>query len=120
MENGQWHAVFNPQKFLARIDINKLIEHNEAYNENKVDRLTTPCILCSGLSTPGLLLNDKSYLCKECFSLTSTIAAVILTLMVIRQAHYFNVLLPQKLTRVSIFDNMPSHELRHRIFSFAR
>jgi DNA-directed RNA polymerase subunit RPC12/RpoP len=74
MENGQWHAAFNPQKFLARIDVNKLIEHNEAYNENRVDRLPTPCILCSGLSNPGLLLNDKSYLCKECFSLTSTIA----------------------------------------------
>jgi RNase P subunit RPR2 len=74
MESGQWHADFNPQKFLSRIDINKLIEHNVAYNENRVDRLSTPCILCSGMSSPGLLLNDKSYLCKECFSLTSTIA----------------------------------------------
>lgn len=74
MESGQWHADFNPQKFLSRIDVNKLIQHNEAYNENRVDRLTTPCIFCNGMSSPGLLLNDKSYLCKECFSLTSTIA----------------------------------------------
>jgi hypothetical protein len=47
-DDGKWpmaYAAFNPQKFLARIDVNKLIEHNEAYNENRVDRLLTPCIL---------------------------------------------------------------------------
>lgn len=73
MESGQWHSAFNPQKFLSRVDVNKLIEHNEAYNENKVDRSNSPCILCRGMTSPGLLLNDKSYLCKDCFNITSTI-----------------------------------------------
>ena len=73
MENGHWHSSFNPQKFLSKVDVDKLIEHNEAYNENKIDRSSSPCILCQGLTSPGLLLNDKSYLCKNCFSITSTI-----------------------------------------------
>jgi ssDNA-binding Zn-finger/Zn-ribbon topoisomerase 1 len=68
-----WHEQFNPQRFLSRVKIDQFIEHNEAYNENKVDRLGKPCILCSGLQGPGLLLNDKSYLCKSCFAAVSTV-----------------------------------------------
>lgn len=68
-----WHEQFNPQRFLSRVKIDQFIEHNEAYNENKVDRLGKPCILCSGLQGPGLLLNDKSYLCKSCFADVSTV-----------------------------------------------
>jgi hypothetical protein len=68
-----WHEQFNPQRFLARVKIDQFIEHNEAYNENKVDRIGKPCILCSGLQGPGLLLNDKSYLCKSCFATVSTV-----------------------------------------------
>lgn len=68
-----WHDQFNPQRFLSRVKIDQFIEQNEAYNENKVDCLGKPCILCSGFQGPGLLLNDKSYLCKSCFSVVSTI-----------------------------------------------
>jgi ssDNA-binding Zn-finger/Zn-ribbon topoisomerase 1 len=64
---------FNPQRFLSRVKIDQFIEQNEAYGENKVDRLGKPCILCAGVQGPGLLLNDKSYLCKSCFSVVSTI-----------------------------------------------
>jgi ssDNA-binding Zn-finger/Zn-ribbon topoisomerase 1 len=68
-----WHEQFNPQRFLSRVKIDKFIEQNTAYNENKVDHLGKPCILCGGVQGPGLLLNDKSYLCKSCFSVVSTI-----------------------------------------------
>lgn len=74
MDTENWHSSFNPQKFLSRVNLDKLIEHNEAYNENKVVQGTTPCILCSSKQGPGLLLNDKSYLCKNCFSEVSTIS----------------------------------------------
>jgi hypothetical protein len=62
-----WHQQFSPNQFLSRVNIDRLIEHNEAYNENRVERLGKPCILCGGSQGPGLLLNDKSYLCKSCF-----------------------------------------------------
>jgi len=69
-----WHTSFNPKKFLSRVNLEKLIEHNEAYNENKVQKGVTACIICSSKQGPGLLLNDKSYLCKSCFSKVSTIS----------------------------------------------
>lgn len=68
-----WHTSFNPQKFLSRVDLDKLIEHNEAYKENKINQGSTPCILCSSKQGPGILLNDKSYLCRVCFHKASTI-----------------------------------------------
>ncbi len=74
METENWHTSFNPQKFLSRVNLEKLIEHNEAYNENKIQKGITPCIICSSKQGPGLLLNDKSYLCKSCFSEVSTIS----------------------------------------------
>lgn len=68
-----WHEQFNPKQFLSRVNIEKFIEHNKAYNENLVERLGSPCIVCRGNQSPGLLLNDKSYLCKECFAEISII-----------------------------------------------
>ena len=68
-----WHSQFNPKHFLARVNIDRLIEHNEAYNENRVEKISRPCILCAGTHGPGLLLNDKSYLCKSCFTEVSSI-----------------------------------------------
>jgi hypothetical protein len=73
MDSENWHTSFNPQKFLSRVNLDKLMEHNEAYNESKVDQGNIPCILCSSKQGPGILLNDKSYLCKECFSEVSAI-----------------------------------------------
>lgn len=74
METENWHTSFNPQKFLSRVNLEKLIEHNEAYNENKIQKGITPCIICSSKQGPGLLLNDKSYLCNGCFCEVSTIS----------------------------------------------
>lgn len=68
-----WHDKFSPKNFLSRVNIDKFIEHNKAYNENRVEQLERPCILCGGIQSPGLLLNDKSYLCKQCFTDVSSI-----------------------------------------------
>ncbi len=73
MDSANWHVSFNPEKFLSRVNLDKLIEHNEAYNENEVAQGNAPCILCSSKQGPGILLNDKSYLCRSCFSEVSTI-----------------------------------------------
>jgi len=73
MESKSWHSAFNPKKFLSRVNVDKLIEHNEAYNINKVPQGVTPCILCNSKQGSGLLLNDKSFLCKSCFTEVSTI-----------------------------------------------
>ena len=61
-----WHKQYSPERFLHKINLDDLIKKNEAYNENKVDTLGRPCYSCSGFQGPGLLLNDKSYLCKAC------------------------------------------------------
>jgi hypothetical protein len=74
MATENWHSSFNPQKFLSRVNLDKLIEHNEAYNESKVAQGNIPCILCSSMQGPGILLNDKSYLCKNCFAEVSAIS----------------------------------------------
>ncbi|MEW6388051.1 MAG: HNH endonuclease [Thermodesulfobacteriota bacterium] len=68
-----WHGQFNPKQFLARVNIDQFIEHNKAYNEARVDLLGKPCILCRSTKGPGLLLNDRSYLCKTCFAEISCI-----------------------------------------------
>lgn len=68
-----WHDQFNPKRFLARVRIDQLIQRNESYNENQLELIAQPCILCSGQGGPGLLLNDKSYLCKPCFEEVSHI-----------------------------------------------
>jgi len=68
-----WHDQFNPSRFLARVNIDRFIEKNEAYNESIINDYGRPCILCNGTQGPGLLLNDKSYLCKLCFTEVSKI-----------------------------------------------
>lgn len=73
MSSEHWHSSFNPQKFLKRVNVDRFIEHNKAYNENKVDSLDRPCMFCGSLLGPGLLLNEGSYLCKTCFDHISSI-----------------------------------------------
>ena len=74
MEKQTWHTSFNTKEFLSKIDLDKLIEKNEVYNESKIEKGSVPCIICSSKEGPGLLLNDKSYLCKTCFSEVATIS----------------------------------------------
>lgn len=68
-----WHTKFNPKFFLARVNIDRLINRNVAYNANRVEKVTNPCILCNEIQGPGLLLNDNSYICKKCFTAVSSI-----------------------------------------------
>lgn len=74
MELETWHATFNPEKFLSEVNLDELIEHNSVYNKNKTTQSRTPCILCQSNQGHGLLLNDKSYLCKSCFAEVSKIS----------------------------------------------
>jgi hypothetical protein len=68
-----WHQSFNPQRFLARIDLEKLISRNQAYPENEVASIVSPCILCGQRQGAGVVLNDKRFVCKGCFQLLSLI-----------------------------------------------
>lgn len=68
-----WHQNFNPQRFLARIDVEKLIARNQAYPENEVAALRSPCILCGQRLGAGIVLNDKRFVCKQCFQVVSLI-----------------------------------------------
>ncbi len=63
-----WHSEFNPQKFLSQVNLPQLIERNEAYNESLITDAKSPCILCEGTAVSGILLNDKSFLCQQCYS----------------------------------------------------
>lgn len=50
------------------MSLEQLLERNEAYNESSTADAKSPCILCSRTYDNGILLNDKSFLCKSCFS----------------------------------------------------
>ncbi len=73
MEKELWHSSFNPQKFLSKTNLDSLIEHNKVFNECNITHSTKPCFLCSKIQYPGILLNDKSYLCKNCLLEVSAI-----------------------------------------------
>lgn len=68
MEAGNWHSDFNPSKFLNRVNWAQLVERNQAYNENAVYATNLLCILCGKANSTGILLNDKSFLCQECYA----------------------------------------------------
>jgi len=63
-----WHTEFNPKKFLGRVSLDQLLDRNEAYNESSTEDAKSPCILCSQILGRGILLNDRSFLCKACYS----------------------------------------------------
>jgi len=71
--SDNWHTAFNPQRFLSRIDLDKLISQNALWPGNEGIKLSTPCVRCSGLTSPGIVLNDNTYLCKECFEWISKV-----------------------------------------------
>ena len=68
MTTEAWHTEFNPRKFLGRVSLEQLLERNEAYNESSTEDAKSPCILCSRTLGRGILLNDRSFLCKACYS----------------------------------------------------
>ena len=67
MSTEGWHVEFNPKKFLGRVNLEQLIERNKAYNDSSVENAKSPCILCMRTLARGILLNDKAFLCQECF-----------------------------------------------------
>lgn len=64
---SNWHHAFNPQLFLKAINVERLLQRNDAYAENRINKLGKPCLSCGSSTAPGLLLNEGSYLCKQCF-----------------------------------------------------
>jgi HNH endonuclease len=69
METMHWHSEFNPAKFLSRVNLTQLLERNEAYNESSnIYDAKSPCILCTGTNSRGILLNDRSFLCQKCYA----------------------------------------------------
>jgi ssDNA-binding Zn-finger/Zn-ribbon topoisomerase 1 len=74
MNAETWHTDFNPQKFLSRVRLAQLIERNEAYNESSVTDAKSPCIFCGKESSCGIYLNDKTFLCQQCYSEVALIA----------------------------------------------
>jgi ssDNA-binding Zn-finger/Zn-ribbon topoisomerase 1 len=63
-----WHIEFNPKKFLGRVNLDQLLERNQAYNESSINDAKSPCILCARTLGQGILLNDRSFLCKGCYN----------------------------------------------------
>lgn len=63
----QWHAEFNPSNFLSRVNLDSLLERNQAYNESQTCEAKTPCILCDARQARGIFLNEKSFLCQPCY-----------------------------------------------------
>jgi len=70
----QWTSDFNPSKFLSRVNLNNLLKRNEAYNESHVNNANKTCILCGKHHNSGIILNDKSFLCQNCYLEVSTIS----------------------------------------------
>ena len=68
MADETWHSEFNPSKFLSRVNLTQLIERNEIYNESSISDAKSPCMLCGKTYARGILLNDKSFLCQQCYS----------------------------------------------------
>ncbi len=68
-----WHQNFNPQRFLAKVDVEKLISRNKAYPENEVTAIESACILCGQKHGAGIVLNDKKFLCQPCYQVVSLI-----------------------------------------------
>ncbi len=68
MTTENWHSEFNPSKFLSRVNLAQLIERNEAYDESSISDAKSPCILCGKIYSRGIVLNDKSFLCQQCYS----------------------------------------------------
>lgn len=74
MTTESWHAEFDPSKFLHRVNLEQLIERNEIRNDNATNNSKSPCILCNNTHLRGIILNDKSFLCQQCYREVSLIS----------------------------------------------
>jgi len=62
-----WHEAFDPARFISMVNVENLIERNRASDDNEVNQIKKPCIMCHRSNSSGLILNDKSFICKSCF-----------------------------------------------------
>lgn len=63
-----WHTDFSPKDFLGRVRLEQLLERNATYNEGLIHDAKSACILCDEVGGRGILLNDRSFLCVDCYS----------------------------------------------------
>lgn len=69
--NQPWHHAFSPSAFLTHAAIEQFLEKHEVDPES-IHTLASPCVICNVQEGSGILLNDKSYLCRQCFATLST------------------------------------------------
>jgi ssDNA-binding Zn-finger/Zn-ribbon topoisomerase 1 len=50
------------------VNLAELIDRNETFNGSSITNAKSPCILCDKKHPHGILLNDKSFLCQQCYS----------------------------------------------------
>ena len=74
MTSQSWHNEFDPQKFLSRIDVSKLIERTKAFNDSVIGDVEQACMFCSTYESEGIILNDKSFLCISCYNRVALIS----------------------------------------------
>jgi hypothetical protein len=68
-----WHNAFNPERFLKRVDLDSLLGKNNVDPDSEIPELRRPCLICNGSVGPGIVLNEGSYLCRDCFQKISRV-----------------------------------------------
>ena len=63
---GNWHADYRPERFLAKANIEKLLEWSEQRLEACDLGGDACCALCQKPSSRGVLLNDDRVVCRSC------------------------------------------------------
>ena len=56
------------------MNLEQLLERNEAYNDGLTEDEKFPCILCARTLGQSILLNDQSFLCKNCYARVAPIS----------------------------------------------
>jgi transcription elongation factor Elf1 len=66
-----WFNNFNPQDYIARVDVSKYLVSNNPDNESYIKNKEFVCFLCSKSYEEGVQLNDKSFVCSKCVAIVS-------------------------------------------------
>lgn len=74
MEDSRWHHDFRPSRFVGKVDLARLISPNAADTELSTEQNPQSCLLCASARSTGLLLNDRSFVCRHCFAEVSLIS----------------------------------------------
>lgn len=73
MAEATWHAAFHPSSFLGRVRLDQFLDKHRVQRDNIKSHIS-PCVLCRGTTPPGLLLNNRAYLCATCFDELSRVS----------------------------------------------